>query len=289
MYEMKKICIIGGDVRMYRLGRQLEESGVNVSFFGFEKIPFARSCASLEDALSGCGCVVLPVPLSRDEQTVFMPLSDTALRLDGRLASLLKGRRIFTSNAAALAKSGDYEPNMIFDYFNREPVKIENAVLTAEGAVCEAIKNSDRALYLSRCLVAGYGRIGKPLCRLLRAFGANVAVSARRDDDLTWIGAEGFLPVHTAKLAQSGRYDFIFNTVPSLIFTKEVLERTAADALVIDLASLPGGVDKDACAALGIKLIHALSLPGRISPDAAAAVIKKSLMSINSENERVDL
>lgn len=287
MFQMKKICIIGGDFRMICLGRQLEESGIFVNYFGFEKMTSVSPVYSdLENALDECNCALLPVPLSRDGIHVFMPMSDNKLELNGELSRLLKGMRIYTSNAEMLIKSGDYDSDQIFDYFDREPVKIENAVLTAEGAVCEAIKNSDYSLYMSKCLVAGWGRIGKPLCRLLRAFGADVTVSARRSDDLTWIRAEGFTPVHTNEIINSGRYKFIFNTVPHIIFTKDILESTAADALIIDLASMPGGVDKKACEELNIKLIHALSIPGKTAPQAAAAVLKKSLIEINETTRR---
>ena len=58
-----------------------------------------------------------------------------------------------------------------------------------------------------------------------------------------------------------GEFDVIFNTVPSLLFTRDVLKRIKKDTLIIDLASRPGGVDFSAAKELGLRVIWALSLP----------------------------
>lgn len=55
----------------------------------------------------------------------------------------------------------------------------------------------------------------------------------------------------------------IFNTVPVLLFSRDILQRMDRSTLLIDLASKPGGVDFTAAAELQLKTIWALSLPGR--------------------------
>ena len=49
-----------------------------------------------------------------------------------------------------------------------------------------------------------------------------------------------------------------------LILDDEILTKVKKDALIIDLASKPGGIDFDAAKAYGLKVIWALSLPGNI-------------------------
>ena len=51
-------------------------------------------------------------------------------------------------------------------------------------------------------------------------------------------------------------------------------------ALVIDLASRPGGVDMDAAAALGVRVIWALSLPGKVAPVTSGRYIKDTIYHI---------
>ena len=62
-------------------------------------------------------------------------------------------------------------------------------------------------------------------------------------------------------LANLSAYDVILNTAPVLLLDREVLQTVREDALVIDLASRPGGVDFAAAEALGKQVVWALSLP----------------------------
>ena len=95
--------------------------------------------------------------------------------------------------------------------------------------------------------MTGYGRIGKVLSEMLKGLGANVTVSARKPADLAWIQLNGYQAVQTSQLADlSGNFDFVFNTIPSFIFTRKVLSRHHKDTLFIELASTPGGFDKEA-------------------------------------------
>ena len=77
--------------------------------------------------------------------------------------------------------------------------------------------------------------------------------------------------------------DIIFNTIPSLILNDEILTKVKKDALIIDLASKPGGIDFDAAKSYGLKVIWALSLPGKIAPVSSGAIIKDTIMNIIKE------
>ena len=41
--------------------------------------------------------------------------------------------------------------------------------------------------------------------------------------------------------------DFIFNTIPAMVLPKALLGYVRRDALILDMASAPGGVDYEAC------------------------------------------
>ena len=78
-------------------------------------------------------------------------------------------------------------------------------------------------------------------------------------------------------------YDIIINTIPSLILNREYLSNVRQDALIIDIASTPGGVDRQAAKELGIRSILALSLPGKVAPITSAEFIKETLNHILKE------
>ncbi|MDE7390343.1 MAG: dipicolinate synthase subunit DpsA [Lachnospiraceae bacterium] len=284
MIDINTICVIGGDKRQIYMGLSFIRDGYNVIFYGVDKCTMVdEDYSSLRQAVSKSSCIVLPMPLTKDGVTLFTPLSDKKIPLDNTFSQLIRDKNIFCTNSRILKQTGDYTGARIYDYLDREELAVLNAVPTAEGAIEVAMSNYQRTINSSSCLVAGYGRIGKVLSRLLAALGANVTVSARNLNDLTWIRLNGHSAIHTDDIADSGRYDIIFNTVPTLIFDQKTLAKTAKNALVIDLASAPGGVDFDACDKLQIRAIHALSLPGKVAPVTAGEIIKNTICNMVKE------
>ena len=174
----------------------------------------------------------------------------------------------------------------IIDYYNREELMIANAVSTAEGAVQLAMEETAITLNGSKCLVIGYGRIGKILAHRLKALGANVTVSARNYADKAWINAFGYKYADTRQLESClENFDIVINTVPARVLGKDRLELLHAGSLCMDLASKPGGMDFNAAAGLGIKAIWALSLPGEVAPESSGAVIRDTIYNILHEQE----
>lgn len=81
-------------------------------------------------------------------------------------------------------------------------------------------------------------------------------------------------------------YDLVFNTVPAPVLGVEELAALKERALVIDLASRPGGVDLDAAAALGVRVVWTLSLPGKVAPVTSGRYIKDTIYHIMEESEQ---
>lgn len=159
-----------------------------------------------------------------------------------------------------------------------------NAPPTAEGAIQIAMEELPITLHDARVLVVGFGRLGRALAPRLRSLGARVWVSARRYEqraaaESMGLGSEGVdrLPDWLCS------YDLVFNTVPAPVLGVEELAALKEGALVIDLASRPGGVDMEAAAALGVRVIWALSLPGKVAPVTSGRYIKDTVYHIMEE------
>jgi dipicolinate synthase subunit A len=139
-------------------------------------------------------------------------------------------------------------------------------------------------LHGSRCLIIGFGRIGKVLAKGLAGLGARVTVSARKAEDFAWIAASGYAKTDTRRLGDClPQYDVVFNTVPSMILGKPLLELLKPGCLCVDLASKPGGIDFAAAAGLGVNCIWALSLPGKVAPHTSGDIIRDTLYGILDE------
>lgn len=144
----------------------------------------------------------------------------------------------------------------------------ENAILTAEGAVYKAMCAHKGALCRCRCLVAGYGRIGKALTGMLRGIGSDVTVAARKETARKAAGENSVDMLQMADVA--GKMDMVFNTVPSDIFTEEILNTMRKDVVLMELASAPYGIDMEAAVRLGLNVQIEGGLPGRYCPREAA-------------------
>ena len=160
------------------------------------------------------------------------------------------------------------------------------AMITAENAVQVAMGNLSRTLFDTEILIIGYGKIGAQLARILRGMGCRVSVSARKPQALDHIEMTGMRALETGSLG-AGLYDFglIFNTVPAMVLPHERLRHINPDALIVDLASKPGGVDFYSAARLGLNVVHALGLPGKLSPVSAARAIEKEVFRLLEKGE----
>lgn len=164
------------------------------------------------------------------------------------------------------------------------PHPTADALPTAEGALQMAMESTDRTIHGSRCLIIGYGRIGRLLADRLLALGAEVTVSARKYGDLAWIRAWGCQSVRTEALTgRLDRFHLIFNTAPALVLDGPRLRETREDCIIIDLASAPGGVDLEEARRLGRQALPAPGLPGKAAPRTAAAAIRDSVYHILEE------
>ncbi len=269
------VTIIGGDKKSLLIADYLRKKGVNVRLCGLEKLAGNESI-ELKTALKISDKLLLPLPSSRDFVHIHTPFSDTELHLTD-LAAFERPSDILS--ACLPARFG------FTDYYT-DALQISNAVPSAEGAIKAAIELHPKTLWGSRCAVIGYGRIGKILADRLKAFGADVTVTARRDTDLALASAYNLKCIKTENLAEYAfNYDIVFNTVPHKVLTRGVLQKMRDSAVIIDLASGEGGTDFTAAKELGITAEHALSLPGKIAPKTAAQLIAKTVLPLILESD----
>lgn len=256
-----KIHLMGGDSRQLFLADYISDRGfpVTLSYLGGTALP--RWDADI---------LILPLPSTRDGVTLNAPLSKETIPLR-TIFDQFKGKFLF---GGMLPKDA---PDHGVDYFKAEEITIANAALTVEGALALAIKNTPFSLLHQPVLVLGAGRIGRLLALRLTALGAKVTVAARRAESLALcraLGAEG----RFYEDIPYGRFRLVFNTVPAKVLTYDALRALPEGALLIELASAPGGFNPDTAESLGLQVLNAPGLPGRFSPESAAESIGKFIL-----------
>ena len=292
MNKLLTFSFIGGDLRQLLTASMLASDGFHVRIFGFENensvIPSNIQIAkSVTACVSGTDVAVFPMPYSVNNGILInTPLSATSVDTEDVISALSEDTILFAgkidSRLAELCRRANIRA---IDYAEREELAVMNSIPTAEGAIGIAMDNTPYTINDSKCLVIGYGRIGKILSADLKALGADVTATARKYSDLAWISANGCKAAHTNTLPEiAGQFDIIFNTVPHKILDFKALSATKGDVLIIDLASRPGGVDFEVARDLDRRTIWALSLPGKVAPNTAGKIIKDTLINILEES-----
>lgn len=254
--------IIGGDARFGWLARLLRQRGETVGTVFRE--PVAGVPSVDVTALTRAKRAVVNVPPR---------LAGSDMSFDDLLALLPEDAAVYACGPGHPAPDG-----RVIDLWADEALILENAALTAEGALSAAMKASDAAVRCARCLVIGWGRIGRALAELLVGMGTRVTVASRSEQGRNRAVERGAEAVATAHVADAlPGHALIFNTAPGMVLDAEALKRADADALIVDLASPPYGVDLTAAWDLGLRAWREPALPGRYCPRSAARALLKAI------------
>ena len=308
------ISVIGGDLRIIRLIEMYIKDGVQIFSFGHEKYfnnktidKNLKICNNLEEVISNSNIIISGMPLSKDKETVNAAFSDNIIRLEelknilmeeqksvltkkdqnklekiqtelGKTTeNFVKNGKIVKRFIAGGIPEDFYDTGIMnIDLLEYEKLTILNAIPTVEGTIKIVIEEREETIFDSNVLICGYGRIGKMLCDKFKDLGANVYCVARKEADLAWIREERYIPLTYKEIEKYGnKFDIIINTVPSLVIDRKELDCLKNNVLIVDVASNPGGINKEEAQAKGIKVITALGIPGKETPKTAAKFIKE--------------
>ena len=281
-----RFSIIGGDMRNVKLSELLSEDGHEVHTFALDNTgKISQRCSDLREAFALSDIAVGPMPFTPGDGTYpnapFHPEKIEIAKIadvirESGFGGLLIGGRVPLALSGVGAVSADL--------LQRDDLAVLNSVPTAEGALQIAMEELPYTIRGLRTVVCGMGRVGSTLARLMQRVGADITVAARSSRDFAICEAEGLKSCtysHLRRILPEAL--LVYNTVPALIFNRELLDCMNREALLIDLASMPGGTDFEYAAKRRIRTIHALSLPGKVAPAGAAQIIQKVIYNILHE------
>lgn len=284
-----RFAIVGGDRRQVCLAGLLRQDGHRVSTYALEKAELPAEipkAGCLQGCVYAADCVILPTPAEAGA-LLRAPLGAESLSAGELIASLWEGQRLFGGAMSdELCLAALRQGLRVEDLLRRQDFSVGNAALTAEGAIGELIAHSERSLWRSRVLLCGWGRIGKLLTPRLLGLGAHLCVAARGAADRATAAALGAESCDFSALgARLGEFDFLINTVPARILDESALCAAKEGALLVELASAPGGFDRKLAENIGLRVLHCPGLPGRISPQSAAEVMREAIYASLAEGE----
>ncbi len=270
--ENRNIVIIGGDKRQKYLKEFLSVSGYDVSSYGL--FDWDDDTDRLKAEIQENSVIVLPLPATRNDKTVNMPFSKREISIDRLLSFIGEQNLVFGGMIKGELLSRLREANTQFiDYYDEDFIR-KNAVLTAFGALKILLEHIDHALPLGKYAIIGYGRVARETASLLTALSCEVTIFARNSSQREDAMISGCKAEPLSKLSDMvGKFDMIINTVPSHIIFDETLKNMKKSCKIMELASVPFGVDFDLARKYSRDVIRASSLPGKYTPKTAGEII----------------
>lgn len=270
------ITVLGGDLRQKYLAARLMAGGFEVETYRVPELP--DSAAGLHAAVKNAEALALPMPALTGEG--WIRAAEKPIPLIPVLESVGPGTVVFGGPLDAAAETFAQYSVILSDYTKSAALAAANAVPTAEGGIQLAMERLPVTLSGSRCLVIGYGRIGKVLAERLLALHAHVTVAARRAESRALAAALGCRTDRAGVYLEGLRqYDCVFNTVPAPVLDSGHLRAMRPDCLIIDLASSPGALAPEVQPFSAPVYLTAPGLPGKVAPATAADILYEHIYS----------
>ena len=275
-----RFTIIGGDRRTVSLVRRLLQDGHELRCFALDTADLPTACqqTNLAAALEGAQAVILPTPLQKGGR-LNAPFSARELDLETLVLALPEGVTVFAGGVPEKPRRLFRAQHLqLVDLLEQEALAVTNAELTAQCAVELLLNAIPYQLQGRRVLILGAGRIGKLLGLKLQHLGAQVTAGARDEAQRAWCKALGFGAVPLTELAPLlWQTDMLINTIPAQLLDASQLQLLPDGALVLDLASAPGGFRPQDLALLDLDVLPGGGLPGKYAPESAGNALADSL------------
>lgn len=175
----------------------------------------------------------------------------------------------------------------VCDLLTIEELTLQNAQLTAEGALGMLICDQAASLKGLPVLVAGYGRIAKYLCGYLVMMGAQVTVAARKESariQALQLGCERAIDF-AEEQEISASFAGLVNTVPAPVLA-HMLRAVEPGGFYLELASAPFGVTQASVEERGLIYLNGGRLPGRLCPRSAGELIAQTVLGLIEKGEQ---
>lgn len=277
-------AIIGGDLRQIYMANELIKREFSVIVYGLNPELLSEKCIiaqSLNHALSHAKNIIGPIPFTKDKKNIVAQENKLDLTIENLKTDLTEFHTFFAGCIPNDVIDLCQEQNIaVYDFMKIEEIAIFNTIATTEGAIVEAITRHPSNLHKSKCLVLGYGKCAKTLTDKLMGLSADVTVCARSETARALAHSLGYDTITFHKLESCiSDFEYVFNTVPSLVLGYEGLSNIKKESIIIDIASSPGGVDYEIAKKLGISAHLCLGLPGKYAPKASAEALVETLCS----------
>jgi dipicolinate synthase subunit A len=249
---------VRGDKRYEYLSRSLREMGYDVYEFDADK----------------------ERPLNDNNDNIIYIFPPAAKLTAEDAESLAGASKVFAfTQSSEVTDVFDKKGICFFNVFNEEKFAYKNALITADGALMLVAQNTEIIFSDMKILVVGFGRVGKALSKIFKAVEARVDVLTFDRGECAaavLLSDEQYGSFENVKF---DTYDVVINTVPARLINRHVIAKFKEGVFLLELASDPGGFDKDAVYKNGINFLYAKGLPAKVAPASSSKILLDEIIS----------
>lgn len=270
---MNNILLIGGDERMIYASEYFRKKGLESECLNY------LTCSDKKTyfySINSYNNIILPIPLTKDNKNIYGSITENGIiKISDLYSNISDNTTIFSSQNP---DNCVFETENIINYSKNENFLLDNAYITAEGAIGHILSNTKSCLHSSRVLIIGWGRIAKFLYRILSTFTSDITVILRNKETIETLNNNGVFAKAFDELENAcSESDIILNTVPARVMDNNIVDRININSYLYELASLPGGYDPEYAKAIGISSYILRGLPGICAPEAAGEALGKCI------------
>ena len=266
--------MIGGDQRALSLEKLLLEDEYEVSTLGLHPGDEEKAEVSQAEAL------LFPYPFAVRRDCV-PAISGLTIHPEDVLALARPGVPVLAGRGMEAYIQRDHP---LQKYEQSEKLLEQNAAISAEAALWESMRYTEKALMDMQVLITGYGLFGRALALRFLLMGAAVCVAARRQEVRRLAAEDGMQPLAFEEMDDALRnVDLVLNTVPARVLEERHLRMLRPGVPLLELASAPYGFDRDVAAALGHPCEVLTALPARYAPLSAAMALRNAVNQLLQE------
>ena len=193
-----------------------------------------RECVRLLESVVGPlsgRLILLPIPTTRDN--IYINGTDLTL---GSVVPLLTGESTLVGYNIPrdLINNAEEVGAVVYDAGRDERFLMENAIISARGAIGYLLTNFTRDIADMKIGIIGYGRIGRALLRYLICLGSSPILYTRRQEVAVELGSSGVDCRVIGDGCDTGGLDLLINTSPTAGISIDDLDPMTK---IIDLAS----------------------------------------------------
>jgi dipicolinate synthase subunit A len=264
------IAIVGGDRREQEIARCAAATGAQVRAYGFPwpqgGIDGVTHTVNAAQALAGADIALFPIPGITADGALFAPqCPEKIIPSREMLAAMRPSAHIILGWADVNLKAHTEALGItVHEYEWDKDLMLLRGPAIVEGMLKVLIENTDITIHKSRVCLAGQGSIGSLVTQTLRGLGADVHVAARNPVQRAAAYAAGAESHGLSELDKVfPNTDIVISSIPARIIGADLLKLLPKHALLVDLAAPPGGIDREAAEALGLKFVWARGMGAR--------------------------